>query len=105
MTSPQHIPFLAPPAAKPAAVVDFTTYRITMVEQRLNDATMTEAEIGTHLMARYGQPAQVAHILELDRRKREVIPPDAVASPDEENEYEALAYELYAAIRELVSGR
>jgi hypothetical protein len=107
MTAAPKVTFLAPPVPKLATVTDFVTYRITMVEQLLNRADLDETQIrdGITRHCRHRTAAEVDRVIAQHAELIGFLPPEAVPSTDEESEYEALAYELYAAIKALVSVR
>lgn len=90
-----------------AELTDFTTFKVTQVEKLLNRADLLDEEMARRLLlfCPREDPAEVAKVMELHEELIGFLPPDAVPSLDEESEHEALAYDLYAAIRELVSAR
>jgi len=90
-----------------AELTDFATFKIAQVEKLLNRADLLDDEMSARmvLFCPREDPAEVAHVMELHEELLSFLPPDAVPSTDEESEYEALAYQLYEAIRELVTPR
>ncbi len=100
-------PLTAQETARPAQLTDMATYRITMVEQALNRADLLDEEVRARLLRHCPRHdlAEVEHVMALHEELLSFLPPDAVPSTDEQSEYEALAYDLYASIKALVSGR
>jgi hypothetical protein len=90
-----------------AELTDFATFKITQAERTLNNDRLLDDEIATVLtrLCPRHDPAEVRHVMKLHEELLSFLPPDAVPSVDEESEHEALAYELYVAIKAMVTAR